>query len=1174
LKSWRSALARLLGPRASAVRLSEERYALAMAAAGDGHTDWNLVTGESYISPRMLEILGFAPDTVFADRADWVRCFPFHSEDRPRWEAAVADHFAGREAKFRMDLRIVVRGETRWAAFTFVCGRDAGGKPVRWTGSIADITERKRAEEALQHSRRGYDLAMDAAQDGYWDWDMVTGAYYMSPRNYEIYGFPAGTKFASRDEFIASPYLPGGSDEWVRATKELYAGTGTRLSMESRVIVRGEARWFHRNGICVRDASGRPIRWTVSVRDVTDRKRAEEALRLSEQRSALALEATEEGHFDLNLDTEELFVSERLNEIQGLAPGTHVLKRSEYFRNIRFYAKDDEATYFSAVGAAETKDGPELYEFEFRILRPSGEMRWLRTRGKVTRDTEGRARRRTGVVADVTEQKRSEEALRRSEQGYELAMEAAQDAHWDWDMVTGEYYLSPRIHQIYAVPLGTKVATRADVLNLLPYSAEENDRWTRATAELFAGTGDRLSMEQPVVVRGETRWVQRNGVCVRDAGGKPIRWSGSARDVTDRRRAEEALRLSEERYRLALDASGEGHFDIDVATDSLYSSDRMLYEIFGYPPGARFRTRADFMKQFPFYGDDGELYRSEVDRAMVKGGPDHYEFEFRIARPSGEVRWLWTRAKITRDADGNPLRRAGVCRDITGAKLATDELRASEARFRTLVQLNSSGFWEQDENLRYVPSGFALDISGYATDGRVGKTRWELSGDPTPLSGSWAEHQADLAARLPFRDFEYRRVGPDGQTGYYSASGAPIFDDLGRFKGYYGVASDITQRKRIEEELRRAQRLEAMGTLAGGIAHDFNNILGAILGYGEMATRNSKPGTRLRRDLDSIMAAGERGRALIDRILAFSRSGVSERIPVHVQGVVREVLGQVTASLPRNVSVTQRLRAGRAAMLGDSTQVHQVVMNLASNAVQAMPQGGVLRVALETAYVDLARSATIGALAPGDYIMLRLSDSGSGMADDVLEQMFDPFFTTKEVGVGSGLGLSLVHGIVTSVDGAIDVVTELGKGTTFTVYLRRSGDAPRKAADENRPLPRGDGQRVLVVDDEELLVRLATETLKSLGYVPIGFTSSVAALAAFRADPMRFDALLTDERMPGLTGSALIREAREIRDAMPVVLMSGYLGMESVDADVVVRKPLSARDLAACMERALRPSKL
>jgi CheY-like chemotaxis protein len=328
--------------------------------------------------------------------------------------------------------------------------------------------------------------------------------------------------------------------------------------------------------------------------------------------------------------------------------------------------------------------------------------------------------------------------------------------------------------------------------------------------------------------------------------------------------------------------------------------------------------------------------------------------------------------------------------------------------------------------------------------------------------------------------------------------------------------------------------------------------------------------------LESIMAAGERGRALVDRILAFSRSGVAERVPVHVEAVVREALDQVAAKLPENVTIAPRLHAERAAMLGDSTQVHQVVMNLANNAAQAMPQGGLLRVSLDTLRIEAPRAALIGTVSPGEHIVLKVTDGGTGIRAEVLERMFDPFFTTKEVGVGSGLGLSLVHGIVATVGGAIDVATELGKGSSFTVYLRRGGDAPEEQADENQPLPRGEGQRVLVVDDEEPLVRLATETLESLGYAPVGFTSSGNALQEFGANPGRFDAILTDERMPGVTGSAIIREVRRISPSIPILLMTGFVGSAAalkareLGATDVLKKPLLARELAASLARALQ----
>jgi nitrogen-specific signal transduction histidine kinase/CheY-like chemotaxis protein len=388
----------------------------------------------------------------------------------------------------------------------------------------------------------------------------------------------------------------------------------------------------------------------------------------------------------------------------------------------------------------------------------------------------------------------------------------------------------------------------------------------------------------------------------------------------------------------------------------------------------------------------------------------------------------------------------------------------------------------------------------------------------------------------------------------------------------------MTDRKSVEEVLleserqrRQAHRLEAMGTLAGGIAHDFNNILGAILGYGEMALRNTRKGTRLHRDLNSIISAGERGRALVDRILAFSRSGVGERICVHVEEVVREALDLFCGKLPPGITIDARLNAGRAAMLGDPTQVHQVLMNLATNGVQAMTAGGVMRVALYTRRFDADRAATIGSIRPGSYIVLEVADSGSGIVPDVLEKIFDPFFTTKDVGVGTGLGLSLVHGIVTELGGSIDVASRPGHGSVFTVYFPRHGDAEDSASEAAPSVPQGDRQHVMVVDDEAPLVDLAVRLLEELNYAPVAFTSSTAALQALRADPHGFDALITDERMPGLCGSALISEVRAIRRSMPILLMTGYAAgtvanrAYNAGATEVLEKPLSTRELATTL---------
>jgi CheY-like chemotaxis protein len=378
--------------------------------------------------------------------------------------------------------------------------------------------------------------------------------------------------------------------------------------------------------------------------------------------------------------------------------------------------------------------------------------------------------------------------------------------------------------------------------------------------------------------------------------------------------------------------------------------------------------------------------------------------------------------------------------------------------------------------------------------------------------------------------------------------------------------------------LRTAQKLEAMGTLAGGIAHDFNNILGAILGYAELAQGQARAGSPLHEQLDGVMGAGLRAKSLVQRILAFSRSGLGERRPVHVQSVVEEALDQLQAALPPGLQLHRALQAGDAALVGDPAQIHQVVMNLGSNALQASRAPGTVWVTLAPCTLDAPRHATSGELPAGRYLALVVRDEGTGIDPSQRERIFDPFFTTKAVGVGTGLGLSLVHGIVTELHGAVDVHSEPGRGSTFTVLLPWSGELaadPRQAVNDEA-LPRGEGQCVLLVDDEAPLVALGEETLARLGYEPVGFVSSTAALQAFEAEPRRFDAVITDENMPQLNGSELAAAVQRLRPGLPVLLMSGYvnpaLTQRAAEAGVreVLAKPLVARDIALALAQAFQ----
>jgi PAS domain S-box-containing protein len=435
---------------------------------------------------------------------------------------------------------------------------------------------------------------------------------------------------------------------------------------------------------------------------------------------------------------------------------------------------------------------------------------------------------------------------------------------------------------------------------------------------------------------------------------------------------------------------------------------------------------------------------------------------------------------------------------------------------------------------------------------------------------------------------EYRVRHADGKWHWLQARGRCVRDPAsGAIVRFVGSAIDITshresaaEKERLEIQLRQSQKLEAIGTLAGGIAHDFNNILGAILGFGELAQRSAAIGSVVRRNVDHVMQAGFRAKALVERILAFSRSGVGDRGPVNVQSVIDEALELVATSLSPDIRMVKRLEGGSAAVLGDATQLHQVAMNLCTNAIQAMNHGGVLEVSLTRENLAEKMHLLHGDLAPGSYLCLRVGDTGGGIPPDVRDRMFDPFYTTKEVGEGTGLGLSLVHGIVADLSGAIDVQTALGQGTTFSIWLPISGEAAPSQPLVASDLPRGHGQTIMVVDDEKSLVVLAEEMLASLGYEPVGFESSLSAMATFRAAPARFDLILTDETMPDLVGTELAREIRALRPEIPIILMSGYssgkLDERSRASGIrqVLRKPLSSRDIAECLDQVLRATEV
>jgi PAS domain S-box-containing protein len=424
---------------------------------------------------------------------------------------------------------------------------------------------------------------------------------------------------------------------------------------------------------------------------------------------------------------------------------------------------------------------------------------------------------------------------------------------------------------------------------------------------------------------------------------------------------------------------------------------------------------------------------------------------------------------------------AGLLRQLRRVEAGERALRESEERYALAMEGANEGHWDWDVATdRLFLSPRMKTLGGQSADSVITtRTAWlaQIVIHPDDMPRFDAALSDHFDGRTPHYECEYRVRQPEGEWRWVLARGRCLRDATGKPYRFVGSAIDVTPGKQaevdkehLEAQLRQSQKMEAIGTLAGGIAHDFNNILGAILGYGELAYQHSAAGSALRRYLDNVMHAAGRAKTLVERILGFSRSGLGERVPVNVQSVIEETLELLAASLPAGVSLEKTLAAGDAAVIGDATHLHQVAMNLCTNALHAMERGGVLSVLLERVECSEQRSLSRGTLSPGAYVRLVVSDTGTGIPPAVLERMFDPFFTTKGVGEGTGLGLSLVHGIVSELGGAIDVATRAGAGTRFEIWLPVAGESGRPAVEAVRELPRGHGETVMIVDDERPLV--------------------------------------------------------------------------------------------------------
>jgi PAS domain S-box-containing protein len=518
----------------------------------------------------------------------------------------------------------------------------------------------------------------------------------------------------------------------------------------------------------------------------------------------------------------------------------------------------------------------------------------------------------------------------------------------------------------------------------------------------------------------------------------------------------------------------------------------------------------------------------------------------------------------------------------------TMALQASEERFRRYFELGLIGMAITSPTQDCLEVNDEMcKILGYERHELLRMTWTELS-HPDDLAADVAQFQRVLAGEIDGYTMDKRWLRKDGQVIHSTISVKCLRRADGSVDYFVALLQDITERKQLEVQLRETQKMEAIGVLAGGIAHDFNNILAAIIGFTELAQREMVQASPAWEYLHAALTAGQRAKDLVQQILTFSRHTLPTRQPLRLHLLVHETLRLLRATLPSTIDIRTALNTTSGTVLADPTQLQQVLINLGSNAAHAMhPMGGVLEVGLDEVDIPSLGAHPPGspekgrtflpappgaesypsALQPGPYLRLTVRDTGAGMSPDVTARIFEPFFTTKRPGEGIGMGLAVVHGIVTSHGGTITIASAPGQGTTVAIYLPRIADVPPLGDHAEEPLPRGD-EHILVVDDEEVLAHLYRDMLASLGYEVTVYTRSPDALAAFRAAPQVFDLVITDQTMPYMTGDILIRQLWCIRPDIPVILCTGYSPLiaaehtETLEIDALLMKPVTVEDFA------------
>jgi PAS domain S-box-containing protein len=812
-------------------------------------------------------------------------------------------------------------------------------------------------------------------------------------------------------------------------------------------------------------------------------------------------------------------------------------------------------------------------DFEHRIIRPDGEVRYIYHIAEMIFDDQGGPVWESGTIQDITDRKLAAEAFRQSEHRYRLMFERNPSPMWVFDPKTLDFLA---VNDATAALYGY---TREEFLKLTVLDIRPPDTVPALMQRVAAAQSE---------FRDGGRFLHRKKdgtVFPVELLAHPIDFADRparlvlAVDLTEAERAAAALQISESRFHTLSESAPLGIFESDAAGKVVYSNPA-LAALSGRPG----LDRLDQAWEESIHPDDRAAMSAGWKLAATEGRV--WDQVQRLLRPDGSVRWVHTYAMPNRDPEGRVTGFVGTVEDITQRRANDVSEVASEERYRKLLQLSPDAHFLHFDSLITLVNRAFCELPAHAvkpapTSSRPPHALPEAVApeivlpDVSPAGEDASAPSADLEvvaaedAGAESWSAEIRFQRPDGSHALVQDRGFIIRDAEGKSVRMVGGMRDLTEQRKLETQYLRAQRMESIGTLAFGIAHDLNNVLAPILMSIELLKQDAGIAAGRRNILDIIHVSCRRGADLVHQVLSFARGLDGQRIVIRLLNLITDLGRIISETFPRNIRIVTEVPIDLWPITGDPTQLHQVLLNLAVNARDAMPAGGTLTLAasnvtIDALYAGMSPDAKIGA-----HVCLRVSDTGLGMSPEIRERIFEPFFTTKALGKGTGLGLATVHAIVKSHGGFLSVESEVGQGTTFKIYLEANPALP--AIDTPHPfaedLPRGRGELVLVVDDEFSILNITQQTLEAFGYRVLTAFDGAEAVALYAQQPQDIALVVTDMMMPIMDGATTIQVLTRINPAVRIIAASGLDAAENVakatsaGAKNFLAKPYTAQSL-------------